>query len=399
MTLNAYFRWQANKRWVATIKYSVLRYIYSMIAFVMCSFFSKEKPLEKADVLVLHRSQGFKKIPGLDQRLKDYKVVDTHVEKVKGMLSVDKLNAPKFNVPFEFFVYAAYASYLVCKYRPRVVIVTANGAIYTPFLRKAINAADGFLVHIPHSIPTSNYRKFCLCEYDYSFVYGRSSIDSMKAMPVSLGRCVCVCSGSIFIHKKNSVPKVHYEEDDFCVLLGSGPSFESGDMAASIYRDMISWSKSSVGIKVYFKPHPRSDLKLWNLLVKELKAENSTGIFTVMPDCKGAKFAVAAYTNAVVDVADMSIPVIWMADKCQPDLFRIEEYFLPRAVNLNQLFGRIEAMLSDLNYYQTQANLFREYHLSTIENPVEFISSAIKRLILGEGEIKGVSWHGMNQCD
>lgn len=166
------------------------------------------------------------------------------------------------------------------------------------------------------------------------------------------------------------------------MLLGSGPSFESDGRVLNIYNDLINWSKSS-GVTVFFKPHPRSDLSLWHTLVQKASAAATTGVLNKMPEARGALFAVAAYTNAVLDVADLNIPVIWMAAEDEHDHFRLEDFFMARASDSDQLHQRVKTICSNPTCYKNQAQLFRTYHLGEVDSPLTFVADTIRGFVKG----------------
>jgi len=392
--LRRYFQWQSNrgKRHLFFARISVS--LYGVLAWLAIHLLPSKGEKEVVDVLILYRDSTLKRsFVQLTEALAPLRVAERPLPKEKKVIST--LSVARFLRPvaLDYFIYAAYAAYIANYFRPRVVIFDENGSRYAPFLREAVNEYGGLTVHLPHSIPTANYRKFNLIDYDYSFVFGMSSVDSLRALPNLYGETTCVITGPLFAEgfKGETQEASGYSvTSEVAILLGSGPSYESGS-AADIYRMMILWALEKPGRMVYFKPHPRSDLLAWSGLVDSLEADCVVKTVSSMEELDGvrAHFAVAGFTNAVIDIANKGVPIIWVADTEEADFFSQEAYFLPRVPHNNDFPKRIEQMLASNEHYHQRALDFAAYHLGKERSPVKKMAETVKRLVKAEEPVEG----------
>ncbi len=391
MKLRKYLFWQANKAPYKNWANWLANCVYGAAAFLLARPRLVSDIDESVDVLILHRSSSSKRFPALISALGDLSVIEMDIPKKKRILQKKLLSRSSCLEGLAYYLYSAYAHYIVTRYRPKLIAIDANGSSFTPFLRRAINSIGGKLVHVAHSIPTANYRQFCLLDYDYAFVYGQSSVDRLRSMPLRFGSTQCVVTGSLFIDKPVALSSLVKGDACKCVLLGSGPSYERRGDVEPTYRSLLTWAREASDAIIYFKSHPRSDKTLWLSLVREFGAESYVRDVATLDECLDASFAVAAYTNAVVDVASRGIPVVWVAGPEEVDHFSIESFFVNRVVSTDKLAIRIDEVLSGEGYYYDRALEFSRYHLGGQEYPPEYMANLIRGIIAGRADLESES--------
>jgi len=207
-------------------------------------------------------------------------------------------------------------------------------------------------------------------------------------LPNLCGETKCIITGPLFIDAFKGDVRREYnrlEKAGNGLLIGSGPSYEKGQVIA-IYKALILWGLESSDRRVYFKPHPRSDLLAWKSLVRELGAESIAKIVYSMDELEDLSicFAVAGFTNAVIDIANRGIPIIWLADNKEADYFSMESYFLPRVTCSGKLPKIISQILVRKDYFGQRGLEFANYHLGEEKEPVKTMASCIKQLVAGE---------------
>lgn len=99
---------------------------------------------------------------------------------------------------------AAVARYLIEKYRPKVAIVSTEDTI-VPFLRFEINRHGGRLINIAHSIVFPS-PLFAMCDFDYYFIFGQASLNSLRMNRDRFGAAKIILAGSIDLSLYRELP-------------------------------------------------------------------------------------------------------------------------------------------------------------------------------------------------
>lgn len=394
-SLTHHLRWQKG--------YSKARWILNTTSGLWMSFLSwivlkiyPETEVEACDILVLSRRENSHKDNLLVELLSKRYDVKTDFQVKRPQVIKRRLVARvPWLVPASLYLHASYACFLVYKYRPKIIITAANGSVFSPFLRLAMNDSGGCVVHIAHSIPTDNYRTFSLIDVDYYFVYGRSSIDKLKHRENLFGVAKCIETGSWVIDEQlNTLEKKDTNISEKAILLlGSGPNVELREGTERIYKLTIDWVLEHPEFKLYFKPHPRSNCELWARLMSDLKDssrfEKTNRLDATLSHCYAA---IAAFTNAVLDVSLIGIPPLWIATKNDSDEFSYEEFFGKRTFDEKQLSENLTAYIENSDSYKEKTVLFANYHINQHkEGATEFMVKNIEQIMLGNGEsIEGV---------
>lgn len=146
MQINDYFRWQSGKTLVSVISFSFVHYLYSLLSFLYCYFCVKDSAgeMDSIDVLMLHRPKNPDWVDDLVSELVNLNVVALRALKDSNIFRSKSIRAPFVDAPFEYYMHAAYACFLIKKFKPKVIVIDANGATYTPFLRRAVNSIGGY---------------------------------------------------------------------------------------------------------------------------------------------------------------------------------------------------------------------------------------------------------------
>lgn len=398
-SLTHYLRWQKG--------YSKARWLLNTISGVWMSFLSwimlkKSTGLEKdeCDVLVLYRREDSHKDNRLVEQLSKMYNVKTDFQVKRPQVIKRRLLAKvPWLVPASLYLHASYACFLVHKYRPKIIITAANGSVFSPFLRAAMNESGGKIVHIAHSIPTGNFRSFSLIDVDFYFVYGRSSIDKLKQRENLFGAAKCIETGSWVIDEQLNTLEDNAERisEKAILLLGSGPKIELREATEQIYKLTIDWVLEHPEFKLYFKPHPRSNCELWDRLIGDLdddsRFEKTNRLDARLSHCSAA---IAAFTNAVLDASLIGVPPLWIATKNDSDEFSYEEFFGKRILDKKQLSENLAAYVKNSDLYKEKTILFSNYHINQhVEGATEFMVKQIEQIMLGNDE----SIDGVFVCD
>jgi len=349
---------------------------------------------ESCDILVLYRREDANNSRLIDILSKKYRVKTTSQIKRPQMIKKRMVARMSWLVPASQYIYASYAWFLVHKFNPKIIITFANGSAVSPFLRAAINERGGYIVHVAHSIPTQNYRSFSLIDMDFYFIYGQSSIRKLQKRPFLFGKTKCIKTGSEQIENKLIFENVvnRNESERAVLLLGCGPKIELSEHIEKLYKLVIDWVLAHPEFKLYFKPHPRSTLELWDSLTMDLDGGTFETVDKLNSDLSHCYAAIAPYTNAVLDVSLLGIPPLWVATKDDHDEFSYEDYFGERAHNERDLSNKLVDHIERIDFYREQAKLFADYHIyQPKQGSTAFMGLMIDKIIRGEStSIDGV---------
>jgi len=377
--LKRYLGWQYHRTSWHWLLYTLRNSFYGAVVYLQHNKTTNNKTKITLDVLILHRSLSSSSFTTLLKELNPLNVQEIYSPKRNIILKKKLFKKTHYKVPLSLYLYATYAKYIVDRYKPKIIITDANGSLYSPFLRLEMNAIGGKVIHIAHSMPISSYRKFSMMDYDYYYVYGQSSVDQLMSRKQLWGHTRCVLTGAL--NMKNQLSTVSLDtQSKSLVLLGSGPSFEKTPEIHHYYQMVTLWAKKHPEFILYFKPHPRSQLTLWKtLMAEQSQPSNIKTINTYFP-LKNTKIAIAAYTNAVIDISLANIPVIWMADPNETDHFKIEHFFRPRVNDTEGLNNTISTILNQHNHYVEQTKAFSHYHLQRHKDVAKFMGSITKKI-------------------
>jgi len=367
LSFDTYLKWQNNKDGPRELFRKASDFWMGLRAWLFIKRDASIKP-NHCDVLVVYRretsvSKGNRLIKLLSEK---YIVQETYLLKRKNILKKSFITNPPFLVPSRSYIYACYAWFLIKKFQPKIILTEANGSPLSPFLRVAANQIGSYVVHLAHSVPTDNYRQFSLIDFDYYFVYGKSSIDKLSSRKVLFGETTFIESGSLSIEERLRNEGVSSNQtEDAILLLGSGPNIEKQADVEEAYRIVINWALQQQNFTLYFKPHPRSNCNLWHKLVLELNAKECTTIVNNLGiNLSHCIASVAAYTNAILDSSLLCIPPIWLTTADAIDEFSIEKLIGPRVLNSDQLRQRLTDYLNSPELYKKKTDIFIKYHLA-----------------------------------
>lgn len=159
---------------------------------------------DPADIVVLHphvpgRRRHERIVASL--RLRGLTVREEVVPDVRGLIFARRLAPPPEGwraTPRRWRLQAAYAAWIVARYRPKLVVTFMDDTVHTPFLHSALAAAGAKLVNLSHTIcfPMID---FSMCDVDWFVLFGRRSLENLEGMPVRYGKCRAIVAGSPYL--------------------------------------------------------------------------------------------------------------------------------------------------------------------------------------------------------
>lgn len=166
-------------------------------------------PRDQTDVLMLHATPfigpGKLALSDMIRERHGLTVRQHFIGSWKDSLLNRIFSPPEYRVHPLHRLKAGIARYIVRKYQPKVIVVSSEDTL-VPFLRHEAAQTGAKLVNIAHSLvfPTP---LFAMCDYDYYFVYGRSSLEALVANPARYGDTRVVLAGSLELGRYQALPQ------------------------------------------------------------------------------------------------------------------------------------------------------------------------------------------------
>lgn len=297
-------------------------------------------------------------------RSRGHVLIETALPEVPAILRERRLLRPPQPVPLRYFGYAAYAEWLAEHYTPRVVLNDRNGSLYSPFLRMALNARQGLLVHLAHATTVESSRRLGMNDYDYYFLFGQSSLESLQARKLRFGSSTAVLAGSHMIDRDFDLPPADPGQRVLLVL-GVGPDKEKEAGYQRTYQLLSDWAARNRDYRVLIKSHPRSQVPFWQQQARELDNIEVLPRGCTLPEAlRRASVVVNIMSNAVIEAALARRPLVYVNASDDMDIFAQERFLGPCVSTVEG----VQKAVSDIEQ-NPEAALecsagFAEYHLA-----------------------------------
>ncbi|NLY04436.1 MAG: hypothetical protein GXZ15_06360 [Campylobacter sp.] len=347
-----------------------------------------DAPIE-CDILLIHPSynsykQGRKK--QLINMLKEKGlIVEEFVEKKDKEKIVGREFCKINDVPLLFKWEAYHAGYILNKYQAKVILTERNGWVLPSFIKK-IRREGSIIMHMAHSIPTSQSSKYNYYDYDYYLIYGKSSYDYLRGLDGCFGSCQFVFAGPYFFYSDRKYKRNNKIERNITFIC-SGPGYESN----LPYIKLCAWIdrlvEESVVDKLYVKCHPRGDNERWLKILDKypdrVKFANDDELHDCLDD---SQYAVMNYTNAIIDTTYYGIPIILLGET--DDYFSVSDFSIPWARDYHELSKILKAK------FVFSEKKFISYHIENKQGASQFLVDFVYSITNEEknvlNEVKGV---------
>ena len=325
------------------------------------------EPIE-CDVLLIHPSlksykQGRKK-KFINMLKNKGLVVEEFIERKDKDIIFKRQFCKVEKIPFFFKWDAYHASYILNKYRAKVILTERNGWVIPSFIKK-LRGEGSIVVHMAHSIPTGQSSKYNYYDYDFYLLYGESSYVYLSSLNNCFGSCNVLFKGPYFFYSNRKYCRKHVGKS--IVFLGSGPDYENNENYIKVCRWVEKLVENNIVDKLYLKGHPRSTDNRWlDFLEKNPEKVSIVSDDNLQDTIDNSVYAVMAYTNAIVDMAYYGVPIIMMGEST--DYFNLDSFYVPWAKNYSDLVSIVSS-----EYQQLNAE-FISYH---VENPINSSQSIV----------------------
>jgi len=316
-------------------------------------------------------------------RDRGYSLAEAALQEPQTILRKRMLKAPPYQVPTRYFGIAAYAEWLAAYYQPRILLNERNGSLYAPFLRLALNARGGLLVHLAHATTVESSRRLGMNDYDYYFLFGRSSLEALQARKLRFGSSMMVLVGSHMIDRAFDMPPASPTQRKILVL-GVGPDKEKEKAYRDAYILVARWAEKNLEHKVLVKCHPRSDMGLWQKLALSSNIEVLSADIPLCQALEQASVVVSIMSNAVIEAGLARRPVIYVGAGGNADIFEQERFFGCAVGNSEEFSDRIKAVEENYSSSVRVAENFAAFHLVGGFDGLERSLELLGALLAGE---------------
>lgn len=322
-------------------------------------------------------------------RSRGHHLVETALLEPKQILQQRLLKRPPFAVPTRYFGLAAYAEWLVEHHQPRILLNDRNGSLYAPFLRLSLNARQRLLVHLAHASTVERSRRLGMNDYDYYFLFGRSSLEALQARKLRFGSSQAVLAGSHMIDQAFDLPAAD-PEWRVMLVLGVGPDKEKEPGYQRTYVLLREWAAQNPSYRVLIKAHPRSQAPFWQ------EAASVLDNLQVLPrECglaealRRASVVVNIMSNAVIEAALARRPVVHVNASDEYDIFAQSKFLGACVSDLPALVVRLREISAAYPEHVERARSFAEFYLA---HGVEGLSNTLQLLseLLVHGRCAGL---------
>lgn len=297
-------------------------------------------------------------------RHRGHSLVETSLESTGQILSRRMLAQPPERVPIRYRGYAAYAQWLVLHHKPRILLNDRNGSLYSPFLRLALNAQKGLLVHLAHATTVESSSRLGMNDYDYYFLFGRSSIEALQRRKLRFGTSTAVMAGSHMIDDTFDLPPSDAERH-VVLVLGVGPDKEKESGYIRTYELIRRWAERAQDHRILVKAHPRSRVPFWQDAAAALDNLEVLPAECGLANALGrASIVINIMSNAVIEAALARRPIIHVNCSGQDDIFNQHRFFESCVHETDELFRRVHEIERDYLANVEAAEQFAQYHLA-----------------------------------
>ncbi len=352
---------------------------------LLASLFCKTvKERKSCDVLIVHPSvksfNGGRKARLLELLRTRGIVVEEYIEPSSSLKLKNRHFTSVKGVPLWARWEAYSAKYFLERFNAKVIVTERNGWVIPSYIKK-LRTDKPVVVHLAHSIINNQSSKYDYHDYDYYFMYGRSSLDYLRSLTTGYGTTEVVFCGPYFMAEEKQ-PEIKRFKDAKAgrsiVFLASGPDYEELDS----YNEICCWIRrllaEAVVDSVYIKLHPRGRVKQW-----KSDEERWGDRFCILEDddlfqsvLQSCDCVLMGYTNAIIDVSLKGIPAVMLGTGS--DYFKLEKFSMPWAESYEKLKNILQGDRLEFNQE------FLQYHVSGKDTGAISVVNAIEDVLSGD---------------
>jgi hypothetical protein len=320
---------------------------------------------------------------------KGYKVERTYIRKKIDFFRFAIYCKPLSRIPSSLYLQACAARYFTEHYQPKMLATFYSYDVLPSFLKAEMNG-KGPLVYIAHAvIPTTPiYTSF---DFDYYFVFGKSSIENIQAQKIRIGNTKVICAGSSMIDKDFQL--VPADPANRTLLYFSNWMVGENSDYTRDFEIVKEWACNNPGYKLLIKIHPLEKNGYVQNAVKGLGNVRILDSSITMKEAVSlASATIVAFSVASLESALLNRPVV-VANfrpfdpnsediRISDNFLHLENYFPERARDAAELTIRVNELFSRYDYYLAQCGNFVKQHMEYGTESREHLVSIIENMFL-----------------
>ncbi len=339
--------------------------------------------VKECEILILHESGRVIELrKGFSEELerRGFNIQHDLVQTGREIARKRWFSKPGYHLPAEFSIEAGYAEYIIEKYKPKILLTFLDNSVLSVFLRKKMKSY-GNVINIAHGVTSDNHL-FSMFDFDYVFIFGKSSLKNIKRNPVRFGNTKAVLTGSIFINKDFTL--LPNKERTNILFFSSWIPEQVREVVLRNFEVFREYAAQHQEYKFFIKLHPLEDRSVWE---KRAEGVANIDILDQRVDFKEALRSVSLvlhqWSNASIEAALLNRPSISInTGNVSDDYLCCEEFFLPRATDVRSLHERISTVFNDYDYYVGKCEEYASYHLEN-RYAIDYVCDCIESIYKG----------------
>ena len=245
-------------------------------------------------------------------------------------------------VPRHWRPQAGYAAWLAERYRARLLVTFMDDSVHTPFLRAAQHAHGGALANVAHAAVWPNM-DFSMCDVDWLLLWGRRSLDNLRAAPLRFGSTRVLLVGSVYLRGEAHAPAAAPRGELRVLFIGQ---HLDSVHRAGLQRDARMFASGIAGmarVRLVVRVHPldRGELRecIATLLPQASWSDASRPLSEVLRD---ADVAVASFSSGLLEAAAHGVPIVALGAGRLAEPLGLREHGFAIAADAAQLRTALE---------------------------------------------------------
>jgi hypothetical protein len=245
-------------------------------------------------------------------------------------------------VPRRWRPQAGYAAWLAERFRARLLVTFMDDSVHTPFLREAQHAHGGVLANVAHAAVWPNL-DFSMCDADWLLLWGRRSLDNLRAAPLRFGSTRVLLAGSIYLRGEAHAPTAAPGAELRVLFIGQ--HFDSAHRAG-LERDARMFAGGIAAmerVRIMMRTHPLDRGELRACVAPLLPhASWSDAARPLSETLREADVAVASFSSGLLEAAAHGVPIVALGPGGLAEPLGLREHGLSTAADASQLRAALE---------------------------------------------------------
>jgi len=347
--------------------------------------------VDPADIVLLHpHAPGRRRHGRIVARLAELglAVREEIMPQPRELFAERKLCAPREGwsaIPRRWRLQAAFAAWLVERYRPRLIVTFMDDTVHTPFLHAALAHSGAALANLSHTIcfPMID---FSMCDVDWFILFGRRSLDNLTVTPVRYGACRAIVAGSQYLVNEAVAKAPGTTPHDPPRLLWIG-QYALPSQRRALEQDLASFARFVVAHPAYdvtVRLHPLDSGETRAFLARRAPGLKWMPPEKLLPEIVGGyDIVVSSFSAGVIDAAASGKPVVAFSTNGLAATLGLEDVGLPLVKDDQDLAQAVRAIAADYARASAAALRLAREHYYKLDDATDRIAQLLATIARG----------------